>query len=78
MTLDREMKYYEANKKDLVKKCEGKFVLIRGDKLVGTFNSEKLAYEAGLKQFGNEAFLIRRVTKKEDVSQYPALVLGIL
>lgn len=78
MTLEREVKYYEANKKDLVKKHNGKFVLIKGDKLVESFDSEKSAYEAGLKEFGNQAFLIKRVSEKEDVSQNPALVLGIL
>ena len=78
MALDREVKYYEANKKDLLKKHNGKFVLIKGDRLVGSFDSEKSAYEAGLKEFGNQAFLIKRVSKKEDTSQNPALVLGIL
>ena len=78
MTLEREVKYYEANKKGLLEKYEGKFVLIKEDKLVGSFNSEKSAYEAGLKKFGNQAFLIQRVSKEEDVSQNPALVLGVL
>lgn len=78
MMLDREVKYYKANKKDLLKKHNGKFVLIKGDRLVGSFDSEKSAYGAGLKEFGNQAFLIKRVSKKEDISQNPALVLGIL
>lgn len=78
MVLDREVKYYKANKKELIEKHEGKFVLIKRDKLVDVFDSEKSAYEAGLEKFGNQAFLIRRVSKKEEVSQNPALVLGIL
>jgi len=78
MQLKQEYAYYEANKEQLLKKHLGSFVLIKRTKIVGFFDSEEKAYKAGLERFGNEPFLITKVTKEEDVSQSPALVLGIL
>jgi len=78
MELRKEYVYYKANKDKLLEKHLNSFVLIKGNKIIGFFNSEEAAYKAGLKRIGNQAFLIKRVMKEEDVSQFPALTLGIL
>lgn len=78
MELKEEYVYYKRNKDKLLKEHSGSFVLIKGTKTIGFFNSEKKAYEAGLEYFGNEPFFIKRITEVEDVLRYPALVLGIL
>lgn len=78
MILNSEIKFYETNKDDLLEKYEGKVILIKGNKCIGAYPTEKAAYIAGLDLYGNEAFLIKKVTKEDDVAQNPALVLGML
>lgn len=78
MELEKEYVYYQANKDRLVKEHPGKFVLIKGVQIAGYHSSEQKAYEDGLKRFGNQPFFITRVTREEEIAQYPALVLGIL
>lgn len=79
MPLETESRYYAEHKAELLASYEGQFVLVRGSELAGAFTTEREAYEAGLKRFGNEPFLIRRVQKQESESaHYPALVLGVL
>lgn len=78
MTLEKELKYFEEHKDELLKHYEGQFVLIKDDQLVGAFTTEEEAYQAGLEKFGNQPFLIKKVTKEEEVVQLPALTLGLL
>jgi hypothetical protein len=79
MPLEKELAYYTAHREEILAAHEGQFVLIRGDQLAGAFTTEREAYEAGLKRFGNEPLLIRLVQRQEEeLAHYPALVLGIL
>lgn len=76
--LRRELKYFESEKEELLKHHEGAFVLISGEELLGAFTTEREAYEEGLRRVGNKPFLIRRVTRDEDQTQLPALVVGVI
>ena len=76
--LERELKYYQEHKEELLQRCEGSFVLIAGEEMIGSYATEGEAYEAGLERLGNQAFLIRRVTKEEETVQFPALAVGVL
>ena len=78
MELKKEYIYYKTNKEKLVKEHRGSFVLIKGAKTIGFFETEKEAYKAGLEHFGNQPFLIQKVTSKEEITRTPALTLGIL
>ena len=53
-------------------------VIIKGDRLLGSFTKYSEAYEADLEQLGNQPFLIKHVVKGEDIDRAPALVLGLL
>ena len=75
--LDSELEYYDAHLHEWLPEHRGKFVLIKGDSLVGFFASEEEAYEDGLRHFGNQPFLIRRVAAEEEVVHLPALLLGL-
>lgn len=59
--LDRELKAFENNKAHLEREHAGKFVLIHGDELIGTFDAFEAAAEEGLRRFGYEPFLVRRI-----------------
>jgi hypothetical protein len=66
--LETEQKYYENKKKDFLRRFNGKFVLIKDNKLIGTFDTAEEAYGKGLSEFGNEPMFIKRVVKEEPTS----------
>jgi hypothetical protein len=78
MELERELGFYKSQYKEFLSHYENQFVLIKGDKLLGSFTTDLEAYKAGLEQVGNQPFLITRVVKNEEIDQAPALVLGLL
>lgn len=78
MELEKELAYFNAHREELVSHYEGQFVLIKDDSYLGSFTTEAEAYEEGLKRLGNQPFLIKRVTKKEEFDRAPALVLGLI
>ena len=45
--------------------------------LVGTFDTPANAYEEGIRRFGREAFLIKRISEQEEVYRNKALFLGL-
>lgn len=71
--LSEEYKYYQSVKSKLVEELEGKFALIKGNELVGLFDTDMDAYEVGVFEFGNAPFLIIRVSKEEEQYWMPFL-----
>ncbi len=78
MELEKELKFFKSEYKQLISHYENQFVLIKGDSILGSFTTEAEAYEAGLEQVGNQPFLIKKARKGEDIDRAPALVLGLL
>ncbi len=64
-TLEKELAAYEAVKPSLLPHALGKFVLIRGEQVVGTYDAELDAVDAGYQKFGNVPFLVKEVTEVE-------------
>lgn len=78
MALDAEIRYFEAQKQELLKHHEGKFALVVGERLIGVFDTPEEAYKAGLAQVGNQPMLIKQVLRDEPTQRAPALALGLL
>ncbi len=78
MPLEQELEFYDRHREEWLAHYEGKFALIKGETLIGTFTKQEEAYEEGVKRFGRAAFLIQRVVKDEPPEQIPALFLGLL
>lgn len=78
MPLEKELALFEKLKPELLKSYDGKFALIRGDEFIGAFDSAENAYNEGVKRFGREAFLVKRVSKEEEVYRNQALSLGLM
>ena len=77
--LKKELAYYKEHRDELLRQYEGKFVLIKEDKLLGVFDTDAAAYEEGIKRLGNTTFLIKAVLREEEpMAMIPALSLGIL
>jgi len=73
-----ELQYYIQNKDELVQNYENRFLVIKGKELLGAYDTEKDAYKAGLEAFGNVPFLIKKVTKQEEIVRFPALAVGVV
>lgn len=70
MALEREIETYRNKLPELLAN-EGKYVVIHGEEIVGTFDGLGDALRAGYERFLNEAFLVRQVSKEEKVLYLP-------
>lgn len=78
MMLQTEVTYFNSIKDELLKNHEGKFALVIGQELVGTFDRHEDAYRKGIEKYGNVPMLIKRVSSGESVGIAPALAFGLL
>jgi hypothetical protein len=63
--LQQELETYAAHKAELVSKAAGKYVLIKGKKIIDIFENQADAIAAGYKQFGNVPFLVKQIQEIE-------------
>jgi hypothetical protein len=75
--LSKELKTYEANLENLLGSHEGKFVLIYGDKVLGTFDSQMDAITWGYRELGNVPFLVKQVVKVDVPLSFVSNLLGV-
>jgi hypothetical protein len=80
MPLEKELAFFKEKKEELLRHYEGQLVLIKEAEMIGAFSSEVDAYRTGLQRFGNQAFLIQRVSKanEDEIASFPALALGLI
>lgn len=76
--LDSERQFFQDHQEELLKAHPGRFVIIRGEQLVGAFDTVEDALSVGTKEFGLSPFLIRRTDERTSEVCIPALALGIL
>lgn len=58
--LERELGYFKAHQKELVKKYEGKFLVIKNQQVQGFYDTEMEAYTDAKKRFELGTFLIQK------------------
>ncbi|MEK6846427.1 MAG: hypothetical protein AABY26_06725 [Nanoarchaeota archaeon] len=56
-----ELETYESKRAELIKESLGKFILIRGKEIIGTYDSQQDALKAGVEKFGNTPFLVKKI-----------------
>jgi hypothetical protein len=78
MALEKELELFTKMKPDLLRNHSGKFALIRDEEFIGTYDSAENAYTEGVKRFGREAFLVKKITEQEEVYRNQALALGLI
>ena len=70
MALEKEYKYFLENKDILIKTYENKFIIIIGEEIVSSFDSQEEALREANKKYKLGSFLIQKVSKdEEDISQ---------
>lgn len=79
MPLEQELKFFESIRQQLLdQKHEGKFALVKGTQLLGTYDLQETAYAQGVAKFGCEPFLIKQILREERTESSPAMSLGLL
>lgn len=76
--LEKELERFEALRHNLLKTNAGQFAVIKGDEFAGAFTTFEEAFNAGVKKFGLEPFLVKQIVEKDFVHQIPALMLGLI
>jgi hypothetical protein len=75
--LDAERKTFVDRHGELLAEHSGKFVVIKGDQLIGAFDTIDNALVEGARRFGLQPFLVRQVTQTvSDTVDIPALTLA--
>ena len=67
--LEKELATYTENLSDLLSRA-GKYVLIKGDHIEGTYDSYADALQAGYKEFGLEPFLVKQIAPTERILSF--------
>ena len=60
LELEKELEYYKANQEELVRKYEGKFLVIKNQEVQGVYNTEIEAYNEAKQKFELGTFLIQK------------------
>jgi hypothetical protein len=76
--LERERAVYAEHEAEWARVHPGRYVVLKGDRLLGTFDSIEQALAAGAASFGLDSFLVRKLGEKQDEINIPALTLGLL
>ena len=74
--LERELATLEREREHLEREHGGKFVLIHGETVIGTYDDFEKAADEGVQRFGCEPFLIRQVGA-EPIEIPAALMYGL-
>lgn len=60
MSLEKEFKYYLDNQAELVAKYNGKFLVIKDEKVIGVYDTKQEAYDTATAQNELGTFLIQQ------------------
>ena len=76
--LEKERKYLDSHKDELLKQYGGKVLVISGEQVTGAFDTIEEALQGAVTQHGLKSVLIRRPSEAQIEFSAPALSLGIL
>lgn len=76
--LETERNYFDKHRDDLLRQYPGKFVVIKEEQLLGSYDTIQDALGAGARELGMVSFLVKRTDEVPQDVSIPALTLGIL
>ena len=77
-SLDEERAYLDAHKEELLKTYGGKFLVISGKSVTGSYDTIEEALQGAATTHGLKSVLIRRPSEAQLELRAPALTLGLL
>jgi len=69
--LSDEIETFNANKDHLLVEASGKYALVIGSEVVGTYVSERDALTEGYKRVGNKPFLVKKIIQFDNPVALP-------
>ncbi len=78
MPLEEELGFFDSKRTEWLAHYQGKFALVRGEKVAGFYDTADSAYAEGVRLWGNVSFLIKPVLQEDPVEHVPALVYGLI
>lgn len=74
--LDTELRTSDQHRDRLIGSAEGTFALVRGDEIVGIYDSKMDAVAAGYPRFGTVAFLVKQIVRIDPPQHFASNILG--
>ena len=65
--LAQELETYYTHKAELLTEAEGKYVLIKGEQIVGIYETNEEAFAEGLRRFRMTGYLARKIHQGEQM-----------
>jgi len=78
MPLERELETFNRLKAELVRDHNDKFALIKDTNFIGAFDTPDNAYSEGIRLFGKDPFLVKRIGETEEIYRNQAFQLGLM
>ncbi len=75
--LETELRYFNEHRSELLQRAAGKFALVKGEALIGTFELETEAIGHGYRTLGNVPFLVKRITETDIPLSFTSFNLGV-
>jgi hypothetical protein len=75
--LEIEWRYFSDHRAAFFEQAPGKFALIKGDSLLGLFDSEASAIRHGYETLGNVPFLVKQITEVDIPLTFTSFDLGV-
>ena len=73
--LETEFRYFEDHEEELIEQYKGRFVIIRGEEVVGVFDGQEDAHKDALGRFEKGTYLIRQCSKNSGTMTYHSRVV---
>lgn len=67
MELELEIQTYESQRDELMRQHSGRFVVIAGKDVLGTYDTQEDALDAGYERVGLKPFLVKRIQAVDPV-----------
>ena len=74
MALERELAIYTEHLMDLLPN-EGKYVVIKGEEVLGVYDSLDGALSAGYERYGDVDFLVKQISAVEPIEHFSRDIL---
>jgi hypothetical protein len=75
--LETEWRYFNEHRAELLRQAAGKFALIKGESLIGMYDSEAGAIRTGYQKLGNVPFLVKEITEVDLPLTFTSFDLGV-
>ncbi|HYC91635.1 MAG TPA: hypothetical protein VEO54_20620 [Thermoanaerobaculia bacterium] len=75
--LETELRFFNQHRTRLLQDASGKFALIKGESVIGIFDSDTAAIRHGYQTLGNVPFLVKKVTEVDIPLNFTSFHLGV-